>query len=99
MTGGTLFPTVAIGSLPRDQWVFDLVTDRGLGRVRGEESERLLDRAVPGAIRMHERAGLDFVSDGEWRRNSYLAARVQHVDPARGGRQTQTATPSCGTLR
>ena len=74
------FQTLAIGSLPRDQWVYDLVTDRGLGRVGERESERLLDRAVPGVIRMQERAGLDFVSDGEWRRNSYLDIIVEAVD-------------------
>ena len=78
--GDTPFQTLAVGSLPRDQWVFDLITDRGLGRVDEEESERLLDRAVPGAIRMQERAGLDFVSDGEWRRNSYLDVIVEAVD-------------------
>ncbi len=78
--GETLFPTIAVGSLPRDQWVFDLVTDRTLGRVGDAESERLLNRAVPGAIRMQERAGLDFVSDGEWRRNSYLDVIVDAVD-------------------
>lgn len=75
-----LFPAVAIGSLPRDQWVYDLVTDSGLGQVDEEESERLFDRAVPGAIRMQERAGLDFVSDGEWRRNSYLDVVVEAID-------------------
>ena len=32
----------------------------------------MLDDAVPSAIRMQERAGLDYISDGEWRRESYV---------------------------
>ena len=35
-------------------------------------AERVLDDAVPAAIRMQEAAGLDYVSDGEWRRESYV---------------------------
>jgi len=81
----TPFQTLAVGSLPRDQWIYDLVTDRGLGRVSESESERLLDRAVPGAIRMQERAGLDFVSDGEWRRLNYLDVIVEAVDGLQRG--------------
>jgi 5-methyltetrahydropteroyltriglutamate--homocysteine methyltransferase len=81
----TPFQTVAVGSLPRDQWVYDLVTDRREGRVSESESDRLLDRAVPAAIRMQERAGLDFVSDGEWRRLNYLDVIVDAVDGLQRG--------------
>ena len=63
----TLFPTMVVGSLPRPQWIRDLIEDRKAGRITKEDADRLLDDAVPLAIRMQERAGLDFVSDGEWR--------------------------------
>ena len=73
MTSGDLpFPTMVVGSLPRPRWVMDLIEDRKFGRIGVEEADALLDDAVPLAIRMQERAGLDFVSDGEWRRESYV---------------------------
>ena len=58
----------------RPQWVRELIR---LGTSRRGASPkrlrtRLLDDAVPSAIRLQERAGVDFISDGEWRRESYV---------------------------
>lgn len=66
------FETYVVGSLPRPQWVRDLIEDRKSGAVSWRDADRLLDSAVPAAIAMQERAGLDYVSDGEWRRESYV---------------------------
>ena len=66
-----LFPTMVIGSLPRPEWIFDLIDERTCGRVSAAEADRLLDDAIPSVIRMQERAGLDYISDGEWRRENY----------------------------
>jgi 5-methyltetrahydropteroyltriglutamate--homocysteine methyltransferase len=44
------------------------------------EADWLLDSAVPSAVRMQERAGLTYVSDGEWRRESYIKVFCEHVD-------------------
>ena len=75
-----LFPTFVVGSLPRPQWVRDLIEDRKAGRISEDEADRLLDDAVPSAIRMQERAGVDYVSDGEWRRESYVKVFTESVD-------------------
>ena len=75
----TPFPTLVVGSLPRPRWVRDLIEDRKAGRVDEETSDTILDDAVPLAIRMQERAGLDFVSDGEWRRESYVKVFAESV--------------------
>ena len=75
-----LFPTMVVGSLPRPQWVRDLIEDRKLGRIDEQEADGLLDDAIPLAVRMQERAGLDFVSDGEWRRESYVKVFAEAVD-------------------
>ena len=75
-----LFPTLVVGSLPRPQWVRDLIEERKAGSISESASERLLDDAVPSAIRMQERAGLDYISDGEWRRESYVKVFTQAVD-------------------
>ena len=80
MTKAAPFSTFVVGSLPRPQWVRDLIEDRKAGRISGADAETLLDDAVPSAIRMQERAGLDYVSDGEWRRESYVKVFADAVD-------------------
>ena len=76
----TLFPTMVVGSLPRPQWVRDLIEDQKAGRIGYAEADALLDDAIPSAIHMQERAGLDFVSDGEWRRESYVKVFADAID-------------------
>src|SRR6266481_2148840 len=60
-----------IGSLPRPQVVRDLLAD---GR-----DKSALDDMVRFAIRLQERAGLDVVSDGEWRRSQYIREFLTRV--------------------
>src|SRR5262245_50797101 len=73
------FPTTVIGSLPRPAWVRDVILDRKSGKLSEEEAGRLLDRAVESAILLQERAGLDEVTDGEWRRESYVKVFAERV--------------------
>ena len=65
---GVLFPTAVVGSLPRPDYVRQIVVD-GSG---GDDGPRYLDTAVAHAVALQESAGLDVVSDGEWRRASYI---------------------------
>jgi 5-methyltetrahydropteroyltriglutamate--homocysteine methyltransferase len=65
---------MVVGSLPRPQWVQDVIVQRTQGVLSAGEADALLDDAIPMAVRMQECAGLDYVSDGEWRRENY--ARV-----------------------
>ena len=67
---GMLFPTSVIGSLPRPQFVKDLIDDNCPRE--GDEYRRLMGEAIRAAVAMQETAGLDFVSDGEWWRKSYI---------------------------
>ena len=67
-----LFSTMAIGSLPRPQWIIDIVNEREAGCISKEEFEKKLDAAVLFALGLQEKAGLDIVSDGEWRRRTYF---------------------------
>lgn len=67
---GMLFPTSVIGSLPRPQFVKDLIDDNCPSQ--GDEYRRLMGEAIRAAVAMQETAGLDFVSDGEWWRKSYI---------------------------
>ncbi|HLE44661.1 MAG TPA: cobalamin-independent methionine synthase II family protein [Methylomirabilota bacterium] len=74
-----LFPTTVIGSLPRPAWVRDVILDRKAGRLSEAEADRLLDRAIESAIALQERAGLDEITDGEWRRESYVKVFAERV--------------------
>jgi len=70
---GVMFPTTVVGSLPRPLFLKELFDGIHEGRVENEERERLLDLAVPSAIALQEAAGVDVITDGEWRRFSYVA--------------------------
>ncbi len=71
------FFTHGIGSLPRPQVVRDLLARRY--DMPPEEFRRALDDLVLFAIRLQEQAGLDVVSDGEWRRSQYIREFLQRV--------------------
>jgi 5-methyltetrahydropteroyltriglutamate--homocysteine methyltransferase len=68
-----LFPTTVVGSLPRPLWIKELFDRLHEGKIAADERDRLLDMAVPFALGMQESAGVDVISDGEWRRFSYVA--------------------------
>jgi len=73
------FATYVVGSLPRPQWVRDVIEDRKAGRLSEADADKLLDGAVLSAVRMQERAGVDYLSDGEWRRESYVKVFTEAV--------------------
>src|SRR5471030_269698 len=88
-----LFPTSLVGSYPQPDWLIDRgrLRDRFPPRVRATELWRVppdyLDEAQQDAtllaIRAQELAGLDIVTDGEIRRESYsnrFATALDGVD-------------------
>jgi 5-methyltetrahydropteroyltriglutamate--homocysteine methyltransferase len=80
MTNATLFPTMGIGSLPRPQWIIDVVNDRQAGKISEEQMNRAIDPAIQFAIATQEQAGIDYVSDGEWRRFTYFTGFMDAVE-------------------
>ncbi len=67
-----LFPTTVVGSMPRPQYVKDLLA---AGSRTGDHDAgwvRRMNDAVRFSIGMQEQAGIDIVSDGEWRRETYI---------------------------
>lgn len=64
------FYTHPIGSLPRPKVVLDLLSRRT--EIAPDAFRAAMDDAVRFAIRLQEVAGLDVVSDGEWRRSQYI---------------------------
>lgn len=63
-----MFPSSVVGSLPRPQHVRELIERPSWNAVES----RAMDAAVRHAVAMQEMAGLDVVTDGEWRRRSYI---------------------------
>ena len=65
-----LFPASVIGSMPRPGFVKDLVLDDS--PIPAEDYEQRMDAAVRFVVALQESAGLDVITDGEWRRKSYI---------------------------
>ena len=88
-----LFPTTLVGSYPQPEWLIDRakLAARFPPRVRAQELWRVpppllaqaQDDATLLAIRAQEEAGLDIITDGEIRRESYsnrFATALEGVD-------------------
>src|SRR5882672_6775822 len=88
-----LLPTTLVGSYPQPDWLIDRaslakqmpprVRARELWRVAPDYLESAQDDATLLAIRDQERAGLDIITDGEQRRESYsnrFATALDGVD-------------------
>ena len=88
-----LFPTTIVGSFPQPEWLIDReklagrfpprVRAKELWRIPPQYLEQAQNDATLIAIRAQEEAGLDIVSDGEIRRESYsnrFATALEGVD-------------------
>jgi 5-methyltetrahydropteroyltriglutamate--homocysteine methyltransferase len=89
----TLLPTTVVGSYPQPAWLVDFnvlkshtvprVRVKEMWRVGDEFLEQAQDDATLIAIRDMERAGIDIITDGEMRRESYsnrFATALEGVD-------------------
>jgi 5-methyltetrahydropteroyltriglutamate--homocysteine methyltransferase len=94
----TRIPTAVVGSYPQPEWLVDRALLRSLmaPRVRAPEIwrvppellEQAQDDATILAIRDQERAGIDIITDGEIRRESYsnrFANALSGIDTKRQG--------------
>jgi 5-methyltetrahydropteroyltriglutamate--homocysteine methyltransferase len=70
MAQRVLFPTSVVGSMPRPDYVKDLISDDFAASP--QEYRRLMEAAVRSVVALQECAGLDVVTDGEWWRKSYI---------------------------
>jgi 5-methyltetrahydropteroyltriglutamate--homocysteine methyltransferase len=88
-----LFPTTLVGSYPQPEWLIDRkklagrfpprVRARELWRIDEPQLKEAQDDATVLAIRAQEQAGLDIITDGEIRRESYsnrFATALEGVD-------------------
>ena len=88
-----LFPTTLVGSYPQPEWLIDRkklagrfpprVRARELWRIDESQLKEAQEDATVLAIRAQEQAGLDIITDGEIRRESYsnrFATALEGVD-------------------
>ncbi|MGN6573367.1 MAG: uroporphyrinogen decarboxylase family protein [Pseudolabrys sp.] len=111
-----LFPTTVVGSYPQPDWLVDRqmlskvvprVRMKQMWRIPEQYLEQAQDDATVVAIRDMERAGLDVITDGEMRRESYsnrFATALEGIDIDNPGmvqaRSGQTPVPRVvGRLR
>ena len=93
-----LLSTAVVGSYPQPDWLVDRdnllnrlpprVRAREIWRIAPEHLEEAQEAATLAAIRDQERAGVDVISDGEIRRESYsnrLANALGGIDRTRSG--------------
>jgi 5-methyltetrahydropteroyltriglutamate--homocysteine methyltransferase len=92
-----LIPTTVVGSYPQPDWLIDRaklgskvprVREPDLWRIALEFLEEAQDDATVLAIRDMERAGIDIITDGEMRRESYsnrFATALEGIDIERPG--------------
>ena len=94
----TVLSTAVVGSYPQPAWLVDRdnlarrlpprVRAREMWRIAPEHLQEAQEAATLAAIRDQERAGVDVISDGEIRRESYsnrLATALGGIDKERSG--------------
>ena len=101
-----LIPTTVVGSYPQPDWLIDraALEKHGVPRVHAHEIWRVpeahlkeaQDDATILAIGEMERIGIDIVSDGEMRRESYsnyFSLALEGIDPEQPGRGDRRQRP------
>jgi 5-methyltetrahydropteroyltriglutamate--homocysteine methyltransferase len=97
-----LLPTTVVGSYPQPDWLVDRdLLSKGVARVRlnlwrvpEPWLEQAQDDATLLAIREMERAGIDIITDGEMRRESYsnrFATALEGIECSRPGQVVSKA--------
>jgi 5-methyltetrahydropteroyltriglutamate--homocysteine methyltransferase len=98
-----LLPTTVVGSYPQPDWLIDRdalargvprIDRSDLWRIAPEELELAQDEATVEAIRAMEKAGIDIVTDGEVRRESYSNRFANALDGIDAAHPTQIVSAS-----
>ena len=77
------FPTAVMGSWPRSKEVLRALRDKRAGRINEEEFLAITEKASLQILKWQEEAGIDYVSDGEQKRDNYISFVADHLDNVR----------------
>ena len=74
-----------VGSLLRPAALKDAFRRRRTGDIEEAEFQNIQDEAIRAVVRLQEEAGLQVVTDGEFRRGSYWGRFVERLDKTEVG--------------
>lgn len=74
------FQTAVVGSWPRPGWLLDELRRKNEGEIAYDEFSEKADEAVLLAVKYQEDAGLDIITDGEQRRDSFYSFVADKLD-------------------
>ncbi|RTR26177.1 vitamin-B12 independent methionine synthase [Robertmurraya yapensis] len=77
------FLTSVIGSWPRTKEVQKAMRDKKAGRIYETEFNKIADESILRILKWQEEAGIDYVSDGEQRRDNYISFVAEHLNNVR----------------
>ena len=80
MLGSLPFHAEHIGSLLRPKRLIDAFRARRAGKIGDADFERIREDAIRDAVRLQEETGLQVVTDGEFRRTTYISHFVESCD-------------------
>lgn len=77
------FLTSMIGSWPRSKEVQKAMREKKAGRMTELEFNKIADHSILQIVKWQEEAGLDYISDGEQRRDNYISFVADHLNNVR----------------
>lgn len=80
MTDLPLFPVTMVGSWPRSRELLRAQKRKRAGQLSAHEFERVADDAVRALLQIQDELGLDLVTDGEQRRDSFFSFVAEKLD-------------------
>jgi 5-methyltetrahydropteroyltriglutamate--homocysteine methyltransferase len=75
-----MFTTTQVGSWPRSKTMLKALRNHQKGRISRQDFDRIADDEVRRCVALQEDAGLDIVTDGELRRDSFYSFVTDKLD-------------------
>ncbi len=78
-----MFTTTQVGSWPRSKAMIKALRDHQKGRINRDSFDAIADDEIRRCVTFQEKAGLDIVTDGELRRDSFYSFVTEKLDGTR----------------
>lgn len=77
------FPVTQVGSWPRSNELLSALREKRSGRMSDEDFDSLADNEIRRCVDLQHKAGVDYVVDGELRRDNFYSFITEKVDGTR----------------
>ncbi|MDE0863610.1 MAG: hypothetical protein OSA98_07465 [Rubripirellula sp.] len=77
------FPVTQVGSWPRSPNLLSALREKRSGRMSGKEFDKLADQEIKRCVDLQHQADIDFVVDGELRRDNFYSFITDKVEGTR----------------